>query len=186
MNNPQDTPVVKPAVTPAEYNALVAAAQLQDIRLVKSAFELAPEGIEVRPEWKFTHACEIDQMHFDAAKSLLIASVSAEANAEIGEQGSVSHHTMLSITCQYVVFYSVTGSPSDAAIDSFARRVARFAAYPYFRAHVAELASQAGLQLPPLPVIRERRLIPSEPPLPAPKLEGTARKAVKSVRKKKD
>jgi len=144
----------KTVVTPALYNALVASAQLRDIRLVKSQFYLEPDGLGDPQNWQHTHSCEIETSHFDADKKLIWTWVTAEA-ACLYEKKRV-----VSAECRYLIVYKVDGEPEDLEVAAFAKRVARFAAYPYFRAHFAQLASQAGLELPPLPVIKEKRLLP--------------------------
>lgn len=142
-------------VTPAAYNALVAAARLRDIRLLKADFLLDPNGIENQEHWKLSQACEIQHAEYNAEAELLIAWIEAVATCKLKNKKAVS------IRCRYIVVYDVQGHPESAAVNAFAARVARFAAYPYFRSHVAEVSSQAGLSLPPLPVIKEIKIIPN-------------------------
>ncbi len=148
------TPPATPAVTPAAYNTLVASARLRDIKLVTSNFMLDPDGLSDQPSWKQLHTCEIEQSFYDETRKLLIAWVSADASCTKDDKVVVSAH------CRYVVIYSVEGSPEEVAVTAFAKRVARFAVYPYFRAHFAGITSQAGLFLPPLPIIKEKKNIP--------------------------
>jgi len=148
-------PTPAPAVEPAAYNALVSSARLRDLRLVKSEFNLDPEGLEPDPTWKQVHSCELQQSHYDAENSLLVAWISAEANC------LKKRKKILSVKCRYLVVYEVEGTPDDLIIQAFSKRVARFAAYPYFRAHFAELVSQAGVSIPPLPIIKERKVLPN-------------------------
>lgn len=54
----------------------------------------------------------------------------------------------------YLVAYTVEGRPTVQAAEEYLNKVARFTAYPYFRAHFAGLCSQAGAQMPPLPVMK--------------------------------
>jgi hypothetical protein len=147
-------------LTPSAYNALVAAARLRDIRLIKSDFSLSPDGINRENEWKLLNTCEIQEVQFDP-DGLLFAWVAAEAICKI------KNKRVAAFRARYLIVYDVHGVPEEPAVEAFARRVARFAAYPYFRAHVAELASQAGVRLPPLPIIKETRLIPQEQAIPS-------------------
>ena len=84
-----------------------------------------------------------------------MAWISAEANCV------KKRKKIISVKCRYLVVYEVDGAPDDLIIQAFSRRVARFAAYPYFRAHFAELVSQAGVYIPPLPIIKERKILPN-------------------------
>jgi len=181
MSAPAEKPLGNaPSLSPAEYNKLVAAANLRDIRLVESSFAIAPDGLETRPELKLVHTCEIENAHADIADGLLVAIVAAAASAVIAGEDRGSETELVSARCRYLIVYNIVGNPTEAAVDTFAKRVARFAAYPYFRAHFAELASQAGLMLPPLPVIKERRLIPEVAQTPTPSLPQQPQKKRRS------
>jgi len=156
-NAPTVPAQASPSVIPAEYNKLVATAQLREIRLVKSEFSLDAEALGAeQASWKHVHSCEIQQSHYDSDDDLLVAWVNAEASC------IKKRKKIVSAKCRYLIIYHVDGKPDDAIVNAFAKRVARFAAYPYFRTHFAELASQAGLFLPPLPIIKERKILPSE------------------------
>lgn len=141
-------------VNPAAYNMLVAAARLRDIRLLKSEFTLDAESLHYKvDDWKMTYDCEIHHADYDRDSQLLIAFVQAEAFCKKKTK------RILSARCRYVAVYDIHGEPEDDTVNAFANRVARFAVYPYFRAHFSETCSQAGLQLPPLPVIKETKLL---------------------------
>lgn len=60
---------------------------------------------------------------------------------------------ILSATARYLVSYKTDGVFNIETGTLFVERVGRVVAYPYFRTVVASLASQAGLQMPPLPII---------------------------------
>ncbi|HWA91819.1 MAG TPA: hypothetical protein VG889_17405 [Rhizomicrobium sp.] len=188
MNAVADKPkgaAVASVTDPRKYNALVAAAQLRDIRLVESGFALTPDGLEKRHEFKLSQTCEIEKAHVDVGRGLLVVFVAATASAAFANAEMQAAMEVMSAKCRYLIVYHVSGDPAPEAVDAFARRVARFAAYPYFRAHFAELASQAGLMLPPLPVIKERRLIPEvgqSPAAPATTPVGKSRRAAKLKR----
>jgi len=149
-------------LTPAVYNAFVGSATLRDIRLMKSDFLLSEMVLDDEPIGGNMHqTCEIESAEYDAETDVLAAWVVAEATYKKKSK------KLLALRCQYLIVYNVEKKPEQSAIDAFARRVARFAAYPYFRAHFAEVCSQSGVQLPPLPVIKETRLIPNDRPKPS-------------------
>lgn len=60
---------------------------------------------------------------------------------------------MLTVEATYLVSFAVDGRTDEAAGELFVERVGRVAAYPYFRGLVAQLVSEAGVTLPPLPII---------------------------------
>ena len=62
----------------------------------------------------------------------------------------------LKIGAEYLVLYnSLSGVPEDYA-QLYFKKLARFATYPYFRAHFATLVSASGIMLAPLPSLTER------------------------------
>lgn len=157
----ETAPAIVPVLTPAAYNSLVAAARLRDIRLLKADFSVDPNSLEHQDNWKLTQTCEIQLAEFNAEAELLVTFVDAAATCKF------KNKKIVTVRCRYIVVYDVQGKPEALAVNAFARRVARFAAYPYFRAHVAEISSQAGLRLPPLPIIKEVKIIPkieADPP----------------------
>src|ERR1700722_13854944 len=131
--NGQPEKVVAPAtpaapVPPAAYNTLVAAARLREIRLLKADFSLDPAGVDRETDWKLSQTCEIQSADYSAEDELLLTFIDATAFCKI------KNKKVVAVRCRYLVVYDVQGHPERAAIDAFAKRVARFAAYPYFRA----------------------------------------------------
>jgi hypothetical protein len=60
---------------------------------------------------------------------------------------------------EYAVLYHVPdGSPEDAA-KAYCAKVGIYAAYPYFRAVAAQMAWNAGLELPPMPAIAAKPVL---------------------------
>jgi preprotein translocase subunit SecB len=153
MNAPIEQPAKADQVKPADYNQIVGAARLRDIRLLKSEFSVDPEAFPATADLKLSSDCEIQDAHFDADSEILAVWVVGEATCK------KKNKKLLSSRCRYVVIYDVSGKPEEPVIALFAKRVARFAVYPYFRAHFSETCSQAGLVLPPLPIIKETKLL---------------------------
>lgn len=138
----------------AAYRAAADAADMHSIRLIFSQFDLKPEGLDSdKGNWSQGYSCVTQATSFNEEKNMLHAFVEAEAFCKSGKK------KIISLRCKYIVSYSVQGEPDPAAANRFAHHVGRFAAYPYFRAHFAEVTSQAGLYLPPLPVMREGKRI---------------------------
>src|ERR1700743_2772652 len=103
MNAPDDRPkgaALAPVTDPQKYNALVAAAQLRDIRLVESNFALSPDGLERRQEFKLTQACDIENVHVDVGQGLLVAIVSASASAALANAGKPGAAEVMSVKCR--------------------------------------------------------------------------------------
>lgn len=139
-----------------DYSGAVDAAELLTIRLIKSEFSALPEAYNRdQSNWKRSYAVEAEGVGFSASRDRMSGSVLAEALCRIGRK------RVLALKCRYLVDYAITGAPTEGAAQSFFARVGVFAAYPYFRAHFAEVTSQAGILLGPLPVHKEdKRQIP--------------------------
>jgi hypothetical protein len=145
-------------VSAREYSEAVEAAEIINIRLIKSEFVVEPEALSrERSQWKQNYDFQVRDIAFDATRSLLTGLVVGEAVCRVGRK------RILGLKCRYLVAYAVSGSPTEAAAETFVRRVAAFAAYPYFRSHFADVCSQSGIVLPPLPIMKEpKRQIPRQ------------------------
>ncbi len=149
----------KAAITPEAYKAAVDRASLLQVCLAKSEFTVVPEAYSGdRSSWRFNVSCDVADCYFEESENAIFAIVEAEAWSKKAKK------RLLQAKCQYLVVFEVEGKPETEAALAFARRFSRFAAYPYFRSHFAELCSQAALTIPPLPTMREgsRRIIPAE------------------------
>ncbi len=141
------------------YDHAVAAAEMRNIRLIRSDFLVEPQGIGGdRTAWKMGYACKLTEARFDPDRSRATGLVVAEAWCKLGSRKIVS------VKASYMVAYDIQGDVEPDAAEQFVKRVGTFAVYPYFRAHFAELTSQAGVSLGPLPVMKEgRRLVSAAP-----------------------
>lgn len=132
------------------YDKVVETASLRELKLVSSSFDAKPDAYsEDFQNWRPTYDCVLDSNYFVADLGLIFGAVSAEVRCKRGRS------SILTLKSRYVILYKVEGEPEESAALKFVQRVARFAVYPYFRAHFAEICSQAGLNVPPLPILRE-------------------------------
>lgn len=140
----------EPHVTPAAYQVAVDAAQLRNIRLIRSDFDVQPEGFSTnRDRWKHSYSCVVTRSFYDPDRGLLTGLVTGAVACRAGRK------KIISLKCDYLVAFDVHGEPDEAAALKFIERLGNFAAYPYFRAHFSEVTSQAGIALPPLPIMKE-------------------------------
>jgi len=138
------------------YAQAVDSAHMRNIRLLKSDFLIEPESISGdRKAWKNGVGCRMSSSSYNQERKVLTALITANAYSKVGRKKIVS------LKCEYAVAYDIQGAPDEAAVHRFAERVGTFAAYPYFRAHFATITAQAGISMPPLPVLKEGpRVIP--------------------------
>jgi hypothetical protein len=105
--------------------------------------------------WKRGYGCEVTRTHFDEKRKMVSGLVLAQAWCKLGRRKIVS------LKCNYAVAYDIEGETDESAARQFVERVGKFAVYPYFRTHFAELTTQAGIMMSPLPVMKEgRRTVP--------------------------
>lgn len=142
MSQPKDGELL-----PADYNKLVASAELIDVKLIKTDFEVHGEFFSTDPD---NHAhrynCEVGRVF--AQDDMLLGEIQMLAGCKIGRKWG------LKARATYLVAYVVNGDAPKQAAARYLEKVARFSAYPYFRAHFAALCQGAGAEVPPLPVLR--------------------------------
>ena len=144
---PQKKPAPRPS--PQDYNSVVDAAELLDVKLIKSSFDLQPHFFAAEDQdLDFRYTCDLERSSYDAESKVLLGQIALEAGSKVGRKW------VLRVRSTYVVAYSISGEPPEDAATGYLERVARFTAYPYFRAHFASLCSDAGAKVPPLPVLK--------------------------------
>jgi len=143
------------------YNQAVKEAKLLDIRLTESNWEFDLSKLrEIGQLQKFTNQSILDAPHFSPENgqllgkvvcNLLITPNTATDEPDVEAQTETSQ---AAVFCEatYIVAFDVpkTFTSDDAA--KFFESTAKFAVWPYFRSHVANLAAQSRLELPPLPL----------------------------------
>jgi hypothetical protein len=129
------------------YNAVIARTTLRGIWMTESRFDMKPGALDT-DEAALRHeiSSEVEEAIIDA-EGVLYGFIRFFASSRHKRQ------RMIHVTAKYFVTYHVDGGCDQAEADLFIRRVGRLAAYPYFRALVATLGGQAGVQLPPLPIV---------------------------------
>lgn len=130
-----------------EYNKIVGSADLQTVQALKVSLDVDPEFYDESAERKF-----------GIERDIVGVAVKPEGDAVAGTfrfAVTVKHgrKRVLKATAEYLVLYGLNeGADHDAAME-FCQRVGIFAAYPYFRALMAQLSWEANAQLPIMPVI---------------------------------
>lgn len=133
---------------PAEYNSVVRRTTVRTIRLVASECEIKPEAVGTEPaEWENFIERKVEDVLTDEASGALHGFIDFRVLCRHKRK------RVFSTSARYIVSYQVEGGcPADLG-RLFIERVGLVAVYPYFRSVVANFASQAGLMMPPLPII---------------------------------
>ncbi len=149
--------MAKPARAPSKdtYNEAVKEAKLLDIRLTESkwAFDLSMLR-EMDELQKFTNQSILEAPHFSPETGRLVGKVLCRllitANLAVDEPDA--SQAALDCESSYVVAFEVPKAFTSHNANQFFESTAKFAVWPYFRSHVANLAAQSRLELPPLPL----------------------------------
>jgi hypothetical protein len=133
----------------ADYENVVGTADLLDVKLTNSTFEVQPALFSLPESAKrYAYGCEPEAIHFHAESRRVFGVFALEAGVKSGRKW------LFRVRSKYLIIYGVAGDADKLAVETFAERVGAFTCYPYFRAHYANLAGSAGAELPPLPVMR--------------------------------
>jgi hypothetical protein len=140
------------------YNRVVAAAELGAILMTMSHSEVSPNAqtrsgsSEEEPVTRVVHiGHSVDAHSFDSEQGMASCVVSFRLRILAG----ASQEELFKTTCDFSVVYRGLEDHTSEVIRRFVDRVARFAAYPYFRAYVSHLVSLAEIEMPPLPILKE-------------------------------
>lgn len=128
----------------AEYNRVASVASLEDVRLLRVRSDVRPES-----EKRVTLSYGRDLVSCDYEPD----SASAAAIFRLHVTAKFGRKTVFKIEAEYLTLYDVGDDAHPNAARAFVKNVGLFAAYPYFRALVAQLAWSSGMALPPLPTI---------------------------------
>jgi len=135
--------------SPDAYNAVVDIAELLDVKLIKTDFEIRASYFSTDQEkLKFVYKCDLVAKHFSPDDGRLIGTFEVEAGAKYSRQ------FLLRSRAHYVIAFEILGAPEENAALTYLSRVGAFGIWPYFRSHFAHLCGSAGAEAPPLPIMR--------------------------------
>jgi len=148
MNNSASKP------NPETFNALVAVANIAAVNLmdVESSYDISSfdpnSELTIKINIKLEHVAQQDSGYneLDAIQGVFKYEVSCAF-----EDKKIAH-----FVARYATTYVVNATPNEDDVRHFMNRVGKHAAYPYFRALCAVMGEQAGVPLPPLPVISDQ------------------------------
>lgn len=151
-----ETAARKTGFSGEEYNRVAMAANLEGVQLLKLEFEAHPERFGGDDGLRLTHGRKLLSCTFDEDTPAAAAVFSYSVTAKQGR--AKAFHCM----AEYAVLYAMPDEAKAEAATAFCRYVGAFAAYPYFRALAAQMAWNAGLDLPPLPTIAAMPVVPKK------------------------
>ena len=149
------------ALKAAEYSKAVDDAQLVNIRLVSGSFKVSPSFRSSSPDVERFFEQKTSAPKYNAENRALIGMVSCrcwmrpKASSEAttpSDPNGEEPEDLLSIDAEYVLAFRIEGEHDAQMLNTFFKKLAPLSAWPYFRTHVATVASEGGLDIPPLPI----------------------------------
>jgi len=143
------------------YNEAVKEAKLLDIRLTESNWEFDLSMLkQIDQLQKFTDQSISDTPHFSSEDGRLFGKVlcslliTPNSETDGSDPDAQTEASQAAVSCEatYVVAFDVPKTFTSDDATKFFESTAKFAVWPYFRSHVANLAAQSRLELPPLPL----------------------------------
>jgi len=146
--------MLAPRFTFKKYNAVVQSAELVEIRLTSSKFDINDEYYrrerdEDKTSMKLAMGGSLVDFEYVKREGLVLGEYEWSAFATRGRK------RILSIKSRYQVIYKAANNLEDAYVGAFLANVGRFASFPYFRSLVATYSAAASADLPILPVLRQ-------------------------------
>ena len=136
----------KPDYSSGQYNHVARGAQLVAIQQLHLEMDGSPEHYR-SDALKLSVDRELRGCYYEAESQSAAAIFRYSVTAKVGR--SRAFHCR----AEFAVLYRVPEDSTEDAAKMYAIRVGMIAAYPYFRAVAAQMAWNAGLELPPMPSI---------------------------------
>lgn len=130
-----------------DYNYVAERTKLLGLHLISSDFKITPEFYSDRDNVRLAIETEIVGNSLDNETGILVTMF------EFTMRGKVKNRVAVKCGGQFVTAYRTPADAESAAAEAFCAKVGLFAAFPYFRAHVAQMAASANADLPPLPML---------------------------------
>ncbi|MGB7374817.1 hypothetical protein [Pontixanthobacter sp.] len=134
-------------IDPDIYNGIAKCAQLLAVQLIESSFNITPSFFEEIEEANFNIDVTDVNDSFDEKSRIASCMFQFENYRKRGRK------KVFSLKDKFVIFYRIPAECDEFHAIAFARRTGLMAAYPYFRAHVAQTASMANAEVPILPTV---------------------------------
>lgn len=133
--------------TKDDYNDVAAHAQLLAVSLLKAESEIKPEYFNPATKKNLSYAtATLSSAHIDEEQSM-------SAVFQFVVEGKVGRKKLLKIYAEFFVVFGCGSNHNPEAAKAFCEHIGLYAAYPYFRSWVAQVACAAGVKLPPLPTL---------------------------------
>jgi hypothetical protein len=140
-----------------KYNAVVKSADLVDIRLLSSKFDVKTEYFtlkqaeedEQKKRIKHAFGWDLSRFSYSQETGHMFGHLEWSATSTRGKK------TLLTIKATYLIVYTAGEDLEEEYVSAFLSNVGRFATFPYFRSLVATYSAAASADLPLLPILKQ-------------------------------
>lgn len=134
-------------IDPKIYNEVARCARILAVQLIESSFTIVPDFFD--PESEGKNGIDFSDVHasFDQESRITTSIFHFESHVKKGKK------KVFFVKSKFVVFYGIPAECDQTHALAFSRKTGLVACYPYFRAHVASIASMANAEIPILPTI---------------------------------
>lgn len=140
----------------AEYNYVAMSSNLIAINMLSSKFDVAPDLFNKGDGVKLSYDIRTLSCYHNEQEDFVAAIFQYEVEGKAGRKRAFK------CVADYAVMYAVPDACKSEAAVGFCKNVGKYAAYAYFRSHVAQLSWSAAINLPPLPAIASTAHIPKK------------------------
>jgi preprotein translocase subunit SecB len=137
----------KKVISPEVYGDIVERAHLVDVKLTDSNFTIRPQFFGANEEeLRYSYDCDLTSRHVnnDLLMGMFVLATTVKYSRKI----------VLKSRANYLIVFRIDGKPNEDAALLYLERVGAFGCWPYFRSHFANLCSDAGAVVPPLPIMK--------------------------------
>jgi hypothetical protein len=140
----------EPSNVEDEYNNAVGVANIEQVLLTESKFESKPEYFTAdEGEKNFKKSDSIKSFSINDRGDFCASEI--EYSVQIKRGNSI----LLRVEASYIVIFKFDTPVDEGVARKIVSRIGRYAAYPFFRQHVAQISWESGSDLPILPMIRQ-------------------------------
>ena len=134
-------------IDPKVYNQVARCARIVSVQLIESNFQIAPEFF--RLDRKSVLNIDFSDLYssFNEENRFTNTVFEFEAYKKVGRR------KLFSVKSKFIVYYHIPADCDGTHAMAFSRKTGLVAAYPYFRAQVANICSMANADVPILPTI---------------------------------
>ena len=162
----------QPGLDPRAYNAAVAAAELESLRLHSSSFDVVREEGDDPGTYRTEIRSERSKLSVDEERGRVVISMRWTVIGHLPRRAA-----RFEAVASFRLAYTGLSGVSEDILEALIPHLSSFSSYPYLRTYVSQVASLAGFSIPPLPMLKGQVKVPRPRGRVTVPEEGESRKA---------